>query len=182
MPERIRQDDVARMFPYRFYDELSAVMKGFTLLNPAFLSDKLLPLDPERREALYYETKKSTGVHEQLMGTNIIDVEPFGELLLLEACCRDEDIHTFVYDKANRSQIPLSTLVVQLYDSSRQPVFSTDVLDETIRFIPEVLYDDPNLFLGAMTFTESGIEVAVFKSPPDIEASYTESVDTSDDR
>lgn len=179
MPERIQQSDIARMFPFAFYDELSEVMHDFTLLNPAFLSNRLveLKLDKTQRETLYHDTKKSTSVHEALMGTNIIEVEPFGELLLLEACCRNEDLNTFVYDKTKRSQIPLSTIVVQLYDSSRQPVFATDVVDETIRFIPEVLYDDPNLLLGALTFTENGIEVAIFRAPPDIEASFTEIID-----
>lgn len=179
MPNSIDAKDVARMFPYEFYDELSQVLRGFALINPAFLSDKVSPLEPDARKKLYEQTRKATGVHEQLMGTNILEVEPFGELLLLEAVCRDEDLRTFVYDQAKRSQIPMSTLAVQLYDSSRQPVFSKDVAAESIRFIPEVLYDDPNLLLGAVTFTEAGIQVAIFKAPPDIEARYLEVIDAA---
>lgn len=179
MPTSIDAKDISRMFPYEFYDELNQAISGFALINPAFLSDKVAPLTPDARKTLYGQTRKATGIYEQLTGTNILDVEPFGELLMLEAVCRDEDLHTFVYEPEKRSQIPMSTLAVQLYDSSRQPVFSVNVADESIRFIPEVLYDDPNLLIAAVTFTETGIQVAIFKAPPDIEARYLEVVDAA---
>ncbi|WP_078598654.1 hypothetical protein [Evansella clarkii] len=175
MPEFIKTEHVNRMFPFEFYNELSENLKAFTLLNPAFILRDHLDVTTEQCKALFEQSRKNKPM-DTLNQNNLIQVEPFGELLTLDMCCPSEDKNTVLRERDKRSQLPLSIVVAQLYDSSGFPVFSKDVTEESIKNIPEVLWDDPNLFLGVVSFTEEEPRVAVIKIPKRIESQLFESV------
>lgn len=178
MPNCIKTEHVNRMFPFEFYDELSEQLKAFTLLNPAFILQDQLDLKTEKRKALFEQSRKNKpmGILHQ---NNLLEVEPFGELLALEVCCPTKEKDTVLHEPDKRGQLPLSIIVAQLYDSSCSPVFSKDVTEDSIKNIPEVLWDDPNLFLGVITLTQEEPRVAVIKIPKRVEDQLFES--TQDD-
>lgn len=178
MPKSIKAEHTSRMFPFEFYDELSEHLKEFTLLNPAFFLKDELDAATDRK-ALFEKARKNKPM-DTLNENNLIQVEPFGELLMLEVCSPAKDKETVVKHRDKRGQIPLSIIVAQLYDSTGAPVFAKDVTEETIGQIPEVLWDDPNLLLGVITFTQEEPRVAVIKIPKRIEEQFFESVDGSD--
>ena len=177
MPKSIEQPYFNRMFPFEFFDELSQQLKTRTLMNPAFMLKGLLKQTKDEQKALYEKANQDQNV-QTLMGNNLLDIEPFGELLILAPCCEVEHLESaFSDDEFIRSQVPLSFIVGQLYDSSNQPVFAKDVSEQTIQQIPEVLWDDPNLLLAIVTMQEDGAQVAVLKIPPNIEDRLVESID-----
>jgi len=180
MTKNIPTQDITRMFPFAFYDEISERLNGYVLQNPAFMLRDQLPAD--KREQLFIDTQDIV-INQQLRDYNIVSIEPFGEVLLLELCCSTEHAQLILNgrDAAARSQIPLSILIVQLYDSSDAPVFAADVTQDTIAKIPEVLWDDPNLFIGIITFTEAESQVGIIRIPERIEAKLFESLDQTDD-
>lgn len=177
MPKTIKLEDVERMFPFEFFDELSQQLKTYTLLNPVFLLQETFTED-ERRDK-YYELKNSDAA-KLLSKNNLIEVEPYGELLILETVIQTKDKKSYVEDSANRNQQPLSILVAQLYDSSDEAVFAKDVTNESLAQIPEVLWDDPNLLLAVISFEEKGAEIGVIKIPSRIEKRLFEEINTED--
>lgn len=177
MPKSIEPQHFNRMFPFEFFDELSQQLKTYTLMNPAFMLKGLLKQTKDEQKALYEKANQDQNV-QTLMGNNLLDIEPFGELLILAPCCEVEHLDSiFSDDEFIRSQVPLSFIVGQLYDSSNQPVFAKDVSEPTIQQMPEVLWDDPNLLLAIVTMQENGAQVAVLKIPPNIEDRLVESID-----
>ncbi|MGN7309256.1 hypothetical protein ACTHQ2_25260, partial [Bacillus subtilis] len=104
--------------------------------------------------------------HNQL---NILRIEPLGELLILDMCYANEHADAMLKGGLQRSQVPMSILMVQLYDSSNQPVFASDVSEETIARIPEVLWDDPNLLIAICSVTEEGPKLGILTDPAKIE-------------
>lgn len=174
MPDHIKAEHVSRMFPFEFYEELSENLKAYTLLNPAFILRDRLDVTTEQRKELFEQSQKNQPMNT-LTKNNLIEVEPFGELLTLEVCCPADDKKTVLAGGDKRGQMPLSIVVAQLYDSSGDPVFSKDVTEESIEQIPEVLWDDPNLLLGIVTFTQEEPRVAVIKIPGQIEDRMFES-------
>lgn len=175
MPNHIQAEHVNRMFPFEFYEELSEHLNAFTLLNPAFFLRKKLDTTPDQRKVLFDQSRDNEPVIA-LNQNNLIQVEPFGELLTLEMCCAAEEQDVILKEPKKRSQMPISIIVAQLYDSTGAPVFASDVANESIEKIPEVLWDDPNLFLGVVSFTEEEPRVAVIKIPDHIEKRLFESV------
>ncbi|MCR6108575.1 hypothetical protein HXA34_20005 [Salipaludibacillus agaradhaerens] len=175
MPANIKTEHVNRMFPFEFYDELSENLKGFTLLNPAFILRDQLKGNAEKHKELF-EQSRANNAMTTLNQNNLMQVEPFGDLLMLDVCCPSDDIDTILNQRDKRSQSPLSIFVAQLYDSTGAPVFSKDVTEESIKRIPEVLWDDPNLFLGVVMFTEKEPRVAVIKIPKRIEGQLFENI------
>lgn len=179
MPNNIKAEDVNRMFPFDFYNELSEHLKEFTLLNPAFILKDQADCTMDQRKSLFETSRQNTPM-AILNQHNLIDTEPFGELLTLEVCCHTKDKDTVLTQQKKRSQLPLSIIVVQLYDSTGSPVFATDVTKETIEQIPEVLWDDPNLLIAIVSFTQEGSDIAVIKIPKQVEKRLFESVPKSD--
>lgn len=180
MPKYIKKKHTQRMFPFEFFDELSEQLKDYVIYNPVFLARRKrdIPKDVQKH---MYKVSRNNEIIETLHQSNIIEVEPFGEVLILELCCSVEDVDTIIYDKEERSQSPLYFLICQLYDSARLPVFSKDVTEETIEKIPEVLWDDPNLMLGIVSFSsDDGIigegKVGILKIPQDIEQKLFEPI------
>lgn len=180
MPEMIKSEHMNRMFPFEFYDELSETLTGYTLTNPAFLLHKKQALPIEKRRELFAKTRNEE-VLSALNSQNILDAEPFGELLQLELCTKDEFVDQMINDRVGRSQIPLAILVGQLYDSSGAPVFSKDVTDESIRQIPEVLWDDPNLLLAVIEYGQDATNIGVIRMPKRMESTFFENVEPAQD-
>lgn len=176
MPETIKSEHMNRMFPFEFYDELNEQLTEYTLSNPAFLIHRKKALPLEKRQELFVKTR-TPEVLDKFTQDNIMQVEPFGELLHLELCGQNKYLNQMLGNQTERSQVPLSILVGQLYDSSGAPVFSKDVTEETVATIPEVLWDDPNLFLGIIEYGETETTVGVICMPESLEAKLFESVD-----
>ncbi|MCC2248944.1 hypothetical protein JUJ52_03095 [Virgibacillus sp. AGTR] len=180
MPNHIKTEHINRMFPFEFYDELSEHLKAFTLLNPALFLKGRLNDTTEQRKALF-EQSRNNKANETLNQNNLFQVEPFGELLALDVCCPNEDKETVLKERDKRGQLPLSVIVAQLYDSSNTPIFASDVTEESIKQIPEVLWDDPNLLLGVVSFTQEEPRVAVIKIPKQIEGQLFETIQEDND-
>ena len=176
MPKNIKLEHVNRMFPFEFYNELSENLKEFVLLNPAFLLRDQMKISEEARKNLFQHARDNAPT-QALTQNNIIEVEPFGELLTLEVCCPIDKKGAVIHDKEKRGQIPMCFIVAQLYDSSGAPVFAADVSEESIEQIPEVLWDDPNLMLGVVSFTEQDARVGAIRIPKRIEEKLFESVE-----
>lgn len=170
MPKSIALQDVQRMFPYEFFTELFANRTTYLPYNPAFLVPNIKNSKKEDKEKLkqLFDESRQNSTYQALVNDNILEIEPLGEMLMLDLCIREKDLEA-MKDKTVRSQKPLSILLVQLYDSEQLPVFASDVTEETIQSIPEVLWDDPNLLIAVATTEEDGAKVAVLKIPPEIE-------------
>lgn len=181
MPESINSKHMNRIFPFEFYSELNEQLRGYVLTNPAFLLNTKEPLTQERRKELFAKSRTEE-IFTRINQNNILEVEPFGELLHLELCAQEEYVEQLLGSPTERSQVPLSILVGQLYDSSDQPVFSKEVTDETISQIPEVLWDDPNLLLAVVSFSQTETTIGVIQIPKHLEASLFEHVECDDQK
>lgn len=169
MPKAIGFDQLKRMFPFAFFDELSTQLKEYVLLNPAFILPRRLanqPMTPEKRKQMF-DVARDNGAARTLSEHNLLNVEPFGELLMLDVCCPADQ--AVIHTEEERAKVPMSILVCQLYDSSDAPVFATDVTEDSITQIPEILWDDPRLMIGIVTFKTEGASVGVLKIPESIE-------------
>ena len=166
MPKNINTEHIDRMFPFEFYDELTTQLAGYKIMNPAFFSHEHVQINEKVKRELFENQRKKVGELNQM---NIQSVEPIGELLMLDACYTNDQTEAILKGGLQRSQVPMLILTVQLYDSSNQPVFATDVCEETIARIPEVLWDDPNLLIAIVTLAEEGPNVGILKAPLYIE-------------
>lgn len=174
MPKSISLEHINRMFPFQFYEELTSVVKEYIFLNPAIMAKEINPnIKRKEQEKLFNESRKNE--QSKIMAkNNILMVEPIGKVLTLDLCYSKKE-HEKRNSKENKlNQTPLSLMIVQLYDSTDQPIFAEDVSDETIGKIPEVLWDDPNLFIGIVTFDQDGAKLAVLKIPKRIEDKIVE--------
>lgn len=169
------------MFPFEFYDELTNGLTSHTINNPAFIHKFIdSNISTEKRKEQYQEHLEDVNSLMQTVATmNIVNIEPFGEVLLLNSISDKDQILKSVNDKTGRSQISLLFLIVQLYDSSDLPVFSNDVSDDTISKIPEVLIDDPNLLIGIVELGDTQTTAQVLKIPDRIKDKML--VDIDDD-
>lgn len=184
MPKAIGKEHMERMFPFEFFDELSEQLKEYVFHNPAFLLRDKMKLTDEKRREVYQATRDNEAM-DNFFKQNIIEVEPFGEVLVLELCCAKKDVDTIIQNEIERSQIPISILVCQLYDSSGLPVFATDVTEETIAKIPEVLWDDPNLMLSIVSFSNDNnteAQAGIIKIPKHVEHKFFEPVNDTNDK
>lgn len=181
MPKNISPSNMKRMFPFAFYDELNEQLKSHVIYNPAFLLDRKLKMSRMKREEIYNATRDNDHI-KTLSKYNIIEIEPFGEVLVLDLCCEAKDVDTIIQDSEKRTQIPISILVCQLYDSAGLPVFANDVSHETIAQIPEVLWDDPNLMLAIVSFSNGKnnitgeAQAGIIKIPAHVEDKFFEPV------
>lgn len=168
MPIAISTYHINRMFPFEFYDELREQLTGYALYNPAFLITDSENFTKEDRKKIF-ESNKNNDALLKLHERNIVEIEPYGEVLILDHCCEIQYVKTVLTSK-NRSQVPMSLLVCQLYDCNQRPVFSKERTVKNIATIKEVLWDDPNLMIGVVTLSDSeGPTMGVFKIPPVIE-------------
>ncbi|WP_145142153.1 hypothetical protein [Paenibacillus sp. Y412MC10] len=166
MPKNISTEHIDRMFPFEFYDELTPQLAGYIITNPAFFTHDHIQINENKKREIFAKHREEAGKLNQM---NILSVEPIGELLMLDACYTIDQKEAILKGGLQRSQVPISILTVQLYDSSNQPVFASDVTEETIARIPEVLWDEPNLLIAIVSLTEDGPNVGILKAPPHIE-------------
>lgn len=172
MPKHIAINDMERMFPFEFYEELSQKLQTHELVHPAFNRKSRDKMPIEQRQQMFAQKYKQME-QKTLNAQNIMSVEPFGELLLLDIC-QDISLSEKAANETEKSQIPLALLMCQYYDSSEQPVFSESVTAESIAQIPEILWDDPNLLLAILTFQQDETIMAVLKIPDYIEKNMSE--------
>lgn len=166
MPKYISTEHIKRMFPFVFYDELIPHLPGYTIMNSAFFTHDTIHFNENEKREKFEKHREETEQHNQM---NILRIEPLGELLILDMCYANEHAEAMLKGGLQRSQVPMSILMVQLYDSSNQPVFASDVREETIARIPEVLWDDPNLLIAIVSVTEEGPKLGILTAPAKIE-------------
>lgn len=166
MPKSISTEHIERMFPFEFYEELSPQIPGYTIMNSAFFNHDAIHFSENEKREKFAKHRKEM---DKLNQMNILSIEPVGELLILDTCYAKEHTEAMLEGGIQRSQVPMSMLTVQLYDSSNQPVFASDVSEQTIARISEVLWDDPNLLIAIVSLTEEGPKLSIFKAPPQIE-------------
>lgn len=182
MPANIKTQYMSKMFPFRFFDELSEKMTDFIIQNPVFiLGDRIRGTEKQREQ--YYHQSRKPDVINTMNAQNIIEVEPFGEVLILDVCIKKDDLPILENEPKKAKLLPLSMLVVQYYDSADMPVFSKDVTEDTIKAIPEILWDDPRLMIAVVTIGrthEQDSNVAVIKIPDTIENKILEPIEEDD--
>lgn len=179
MPKTLTTTTMERLFPFEFYWELSRKLKDYAFHNPALLLPDNTPIAMDKRKDMYHASRESALI-DTLNQQNILTVEPFGEVVLLDLCS-PVSVFQQTSSKTEKTLAPLSFMIAQLYDSTDQPVLSKEVTQETIDQIPEILWDDPNLLLAVLTFdaTEGG-NVAVIKIPERIEQRIIEPIPDRD--
>ena len=182
MPKSIPGEHVERMFPFDFFEELSEQMKEYRFLNAAFAIHERNPIDIKSKKHLFEQVRREKPI-TALYGVNIMPVEPFGDVLLLDLCMATDELNTiFSADKTAYSQSPITIMIVQLYDRKKKPIFTTTQDESIIATIPEVLWDDPNLMISMLIFEEDGAKVAILKAPNEIIEEWTEPVESYKDR
>ena len=176
MPKFIPNRHIKRMFPYAFYDELYNVMPELIPENPVFLlrdTEHESKLDDDIIKQ-FNEFRHAILNNKTLEENNIYTLDQ-GEFLILDTYIRKSDRQKAI----DKQHVAKFIIMVQLYDSSEQPVFSESVSIKSIRQIPEILWDDPNLAIVAMQVLpddedsmEMPSEIGIFKAPPFIIEKY----------
>lgn len=153
MVDYIKNKDVKRMFPYKFFDEFYDVLKDYTPENAVFLlrgtpHEAKLDKDLEKQ----FNTIRNTMIdHKQLEENNIYTLDQ-GSFLIIDTFIERKDVQKSIDNKP----IARYLLLGQLFGPEHRPLFSKQTSDQTISKIPEVLWDDPNLALVLMQFNPSG--------------------------
>jgi|GEM_PF-4581082 len=152
MVQKIPTGRVNTMFPFDFYYELAEAAGDFTYIHPAFVQARKDDItDRETIRNLYDAYNAEHNIKANLPDENLLEFDPMGEVLMLhEPVATLGEIDQALNGEIQIDDIPLRPLIVQLYDSSGQPVLAQDVRLDTIRKIQEVLFDDPNLYIGAL--------------------------------
>lgn len=169
MPKYIPTRHVKRMFPYEFFDELSEKLTTFTPENPVFLlrgTPHEAKLNTDLK-AQFDEIRQLFLKNKKLEENNLYKLDQ-GEFLILETYVKQGDQAKLLA----KEHVAKYVLLAQLYDSEGLPIFATDVRMETIRKIPEILHDDPNLALALLNLVpekpddpDKSSELAIIKGP-----------------
>ena len=149
MVKYIPNRHVKRMFPYEFFDELYSVLQGYTPENSVFMlrgTEHEHKLDEDIKTQ--FETIRQDMIgHKALEENNLYTLDQ-GEFLVVDSYIERDDVENFI----NNKPIARYILLAQLFDNQEKPIFSKDTELETLREIPEVLWDDPNLALVLKQF------------------------------
>lgn len=182
MPKFIPVRNVDRMFPFEFYEELREVFDEFIPWSAVFTmmysiyKDTAEPLKTvESRKAFYKQERKDTinlrRIHAE---QNLIDLDITPVLVISPLVEKDDidpqtgkqKISTSAMDGIDPDTLEQSHLLcVQYFDSNEDPVFCEDISLDTIHKIPEILWDDPNLLIGVLSFLDEGSEFMIVKAP-----------------
>lgn len=168
---------VNRMFPFEFFQELNEKWDQWVPENPAFTipyTTSFKFLKEFDKKAIFTEIRKKPKVkmlREIIAQKNIINLDLF-PVLMIEPYVKKELIDTHTGKVTGQSS---DFLVVQYFDSDNLPIFANDVALKSIRPIPEILFDDPNLFIGITTFSEEDgdTQIAVLKAPEFLDSKLT---------
>lgn len=160
---------INRMFPFEFFQELNERWDQWVPENPAFTipyTTSFKFLKDFDKKAIFTETRNTPNakmLREIIAKNNIINLDLF-PVLIIEPYVKKESINTQT-GKADSTNS--NFLVVQYFDSTHRPIFANDVTLQSIRPIPEILFDDPNLFIGVTTFSEEDgdSQIAVLRAP-----------------
>lgn len=184
-PTRLPFDLVERLFPFSFFEEVHALLDAriaaatpdtqtdepeFRLANPIWLFSKSPRSRAEafanQRNIIRQKGEDFPFLHQ------IVTIEPFGDLLILELCIRADAEKDFT-DPLKRSQLPLAFLAAQYYDTDGAAILTTDRLtDLPAELAPEQL----GLFVVEMNATAP--LVSVLTAPENMYDQWSERVDT----
>lgn len=147
MPKFIPNRHVRRMFPFDFFNELSQTLPEFIPENPAFLLQDTAFQDKlgDNQQDLFETLRKQVLDNTKIEQNNLYKLDQ-GTFLILETYVKKKDQYKAIKHEPTAKYL----LLAQLFDSSQQPVFAEDVAIESIRTIPEILWDDPNLVLAIL--------------------------------
>lgn len=195
MPKSITSKQLNQLFPFEFLFDL----------NIAFINEDveymfILPSfnDAWQREEVgrlyttaemykdYHmriadnETYYAVGDDPENKGPNILDVHPLGEMVLLEP------VQKVIRDGAQRdvdaqTEEHINIVCVQIYNEQNEPVLSSDVSEETINALPAMKWDDDNLAIAILHFSETeelpdneGASLQILKLPERIAEKWFE--------
>lgn len=170
MMKYIPNRHIKRMFPYEFFKELHVVLTGYSPENVVFaLQDTEYEhlLDDNKRQQFNDVRAEMLG-DKTLEENNIYQLDQ-GEFLIIDNYIRREDREKFI----KKQPVDQFVLLGQLYDKNEEPVFSKEGSLKTVRQIPEVLWDDPNLALVLMQVSsandqdtyEETVDLGIIKGP-----------------
>lgn len=171
---------VYRMFPYEFFKELNEAWDEWIPFQPMFtipytdLKDNLNNWTEEQKKENFDEYRLN---HKPYDHANIIEID-FTYIMPLMPYIKKDLIDKKTAGSKDPNQ--LDFLVVQYFDSSQQPIFAPTVTTASVREIPEILYDDPNLLIGVVTTKidqPESFEIAVLKAPSFIMDKMTEPIE-----
>lgn len=166
MPLYIPQRHLDRIFPFEFYNEFTEAQSEYIPLSFAFLA-KAGGSNANLKD-LYIKDQDMMKTHNhQLVKNNIIKTDFLTDLLLLKPLVSKSNIINGQVSTENTLNLGL---VVQYFDIHQQPIFTQEMPIEAIRQIPELLWDDPNMFLGVLNFETK--EIAYLKGPDFLEEKY----------
>lgn len=175
MPTTIPKHHIKRLFPFDFYYEIQEQMPNYIFYNPAFLLAKQQNLNKTQQEKMF-NAIKNDHVLDLLTKNNIVNIEPYGEMLLLDHCCKTEDVDHIIVDQKNRNEHAMTIMIVQLYDQHQQPIFSEKTHIHTIAELKRITYKDPQIFIGILIMEDNNTQVATLKIPHAIDNKIFEKV------
>ena len=149
MVKYIPNRHVKRMFPYEFFDELYSALQDYTPENAVFMlrgTEHEHKLDEDIKTQ--FETIRQEMIGHKVLEENNLYTLDQGEFLIVDTYIERDDVENFI----NNKPIARYILLAQLFDNQEKPIFSKDTRLKTLREIPEVLWDDPNLALVLMQF------------------------------
>lgn len=175
---------IYRMFPYEFFKELNEAWDQWVPFQPIFtlpytdLRKHVDSLTEVEKKEHFDEYRKTNDAFDKI---NLIELDITYIVPLFQYIQKD-----IIDKKTGTSLDPNQSdyLAVQYFDSSQQPVFAPDVKIESIRQIPEILYDDPNLLICIVTAKidqSEPTQLAILKAPDFLTEKITEPLDKERD-
>lgn len=195
MPKSITSKQLNQLFPFEFLFDLNVAFINedveymFILpsFNDAWQREQVgrLYTTAEMHKDYHMriennETYYAVGDDPDHKGSNILDIHPLGEMVLLEP------VQKVTRDGARRdtdtkAEERISTLCVQIYNEQDEPVLSKDVSEETINALPAMKWDDDNLAIAILHFSETeehpnieGASLQILKLPERIAEKWFE--------
>lgn len=153
MPLTIPIRHIKRMFPYEFYDELYQAYSHKIPMTPVF-TKKAMSISVENPKTEFEnDYQMISAVLNAFQQAGLQDLG-FGFPVLMLMPYRTT---THITEKPQAEDT--TVLCVQYFDTSHEAVFTDDLTLDSCRIIPEILWDDPNLFLGFLNMTTGQFEV-----------------------
>lgn len=163
-----------RLFPYevlakthelmmhRITEHADEDITEYRFANPIWLFDH----DEKERQKLFAKFRKSVARGQAFFPQmhHIIEVEPFGDVLILDLAFDASQYETFL-DAKRRVGVPLAFIGAQYYAEDGTPQLRSGM---TATDFAQVERDEDRLVLVAIEFTEQHPVTSVIKTPPDM--------------